>query len=364
MKIAVIVARYAITGVPLAQLRFARALAGRGHEVDFIVGFVDPHSSLPAVAGVNLIVWDKPQVRSLVSRLYRYFRQRAPDLVFTAEDHLNLMVLLAALLSGSRARISASSRVTPFDTYSDRLFSKGWILKQLVRLTMGRADALTCVSQDMVGQYRQVFRRSPHVCVYNIVDDRQSRQRLLESVDHPWFDRKTVPVLVAAGRLAPWKGFMDLIEAISILVSLRPVRLVLLGDGPLRQELQQRIGALGLTDTVELVGYVDNPLKYFAKSEVFVLSSRVEGMPNVLVEAMMCGCTPVATDCPTGPRELLQGGRYGYLVPVGDPQALADGIARALDSPIPPSVLAEAVRPFEEAAVIDRHFAVLGVSPS
>lgn len=364
MKIAVVVARFAITGVPLAQLRLARALARRGHVVDFIVGYVEADYALPVIEGVNVIVWDKPQVRGLLFQCRHYFRTVKPDIVFSAEDHLNLIVLMAAFMAGSRAKISGSSRVTPFDTYSNTLFSKRWILKQLVRLTMGRADALTCVSQDMVGQYREVFRHSPHVCVYNIVDDRQSRQRLMAAVDHPWFARKTAPVLVAAGRLAPWKGFMDLIEAMAILVSVRPLRLVLLGDGPLRGELLQRIGALGLTDSVDLVGYVDNPLKYFARSDVFVLSSHVEGMPNVLVEAMMCGCTPVATDCPTGPRELLQGGRYGYLVPVGDPQALADGIVRALDAPIPPAVLAEAVRPFEEAAVIDRHFAVLEILQS
>ena len=84
-------------------------------------------------------------------------------------------------------------------------------------------------------------------------------------------------------------------------------------------------------------------------------------MPNVLVEAMMCGCTPVATDCPTGPRELLQNGRYGYLVPMRDPEALAAGMLRALDHPIPPARLAEAVKPFEEHAVIDRHFEILGL---
>jgi glycosyltransferase involved in cell wall biosynthesis len=118
----------------------------------------------------------------------------------------------------------------------------------------------------------------------------------------------------------------------------------------------------GLHDVVELLGYVANPLKFFAHADVFVLSSHVEGLPNVLVEAMMCGCTPVSTDCPTGPREVLQDGRYGYLVPMRDPVALAQGIEKALDGPIPKEVLAEAVRPFEESAVIAKHFEVLGLA--
>ena len=106
---------------------------------------------------------------------------------------------------------------------------------------------------------------------------------------------------------------------------------------------------------------MENPLKYYAQSDVFVLSSLVEGLPNVLVEAMMCGCTAVSTDCPTGPREVLRDGKFGYLVPVRDPEAMAAAIQKALDYPTPASLLAEAVSPFEVNTVIDRHFEVLGL---
>lgn len=362
MKICVITPRFALAGVPLAQMRFARALAARGHDVDLVIGYVDPQYSLPPVAEVAVQVWDQPQVRGMLSPMRRYLRKVKPDIVFSAEDHLNAVVLLAAILSRSTALISGSSRVTPFDTYSSRLFSKRWVLKQLVRLVMGRANALTCVSQDMVGQYREVFANPPHVCVYNIVDDRNSRLLMRESAAHPWADREEVPLLVAAGRLATWKGFADLIQAMALLSQRRPARLIILGDGPLRAELQSMVDGLGLDEIVTLVGYVDNPLKYFAKADVFVLSSHVEGMPNVLVEAMMCGCTPVATDCPTGPRELLHGGKYGYLVPVSDAAAMAGAIERALDHPVAEALLAEAIMPFEENAVIDRHFEVLGLT--
>ena len=287
-----------------------------------------------------------------------------PDVVFSAEDHLNAIVLLAAIAVGSKAKISCSSRVTPFDTYSSKPFTKRWVLKHLVRAVMWRADALTCVSKDMVEQYRKVFDFPAHVCVYNIIDDRLSRQRMMEPVDHEWLVRKEGSVVVAAGRLASWKGFADLIHAIKFLPSYRRVRLMILGDGPLRSELETLIVELGLQDVVRLLGYVENPLKYFARADVFVLSSHVEGLPNVLVEAMMCGCTPVSTDCPTGPREVLQNGKYGYLVPIREPLAMAAGIEQALDHPIPKVQLAEAIRPFEEHAVLRRHFEVLGLSGS
>jgi glycosyltransferase involved in cell wall biosynthesis len=168
-------------------------------------------------------------------------------------------------------------------------------------------------------------------------------------------------VVVAAGRLAPWKGFADLIRAMQILSRKRDAKLIILGDGPDRSELQALVVELGLSDIVCLLGYVSNPLKYFAHANVFALSSHVEGLPNVLVEAMMCGCTPVATDCPTGPREVLQDGKFGYLVPVQDPKAMAEAIERALDHPVPRSTLLQGIAPFRAAAVLRRHFELLGL---
>lgn len=361
MKIAVITPRFSLAGVPLAQIRFARALARRGHEVKLMVGFVDPAYKFPEFVDIDIEVWRLPKVRSMLWPLVRYLGSEKPDAVFSAEDHLNTLVLIAALLARSKTKISGSSRVTPFDTYSNVPFTKRWILKQLARLMMRRADALTCVSKDMVAQYRKIFRSPPHVCVYNIVDDAHSRARMHEPVDHRWLLDGRTPVLIAAGRLAPWKGFSDLIEAMTLLKGKRNARLLILGDGPLRNELQSMIDSRDLQDAVELVGYVTNPLKYFSKADVFVLSSLVEGLPNVLVEAMMCGCTPVSTDCPTGPSEVLQADKYGYLVPVSDPPAMAAAIERALDNPIPKELLDEAVEPFEESRVIDRHFELLGL---
>jgi glycosyltransferase involved in cell wall biosynthesis len=361
MNITIVTPRFAIAGVPLAQIRFARALAQRGHAVTLLVGFVEPDFKFPDIDGLNVEILGIPKVRNMLWPLVRHLRTEQPDVVFSAEDHLNLLVILAKFLAGSVAKISGSSRVTPFDTYSTVPLTKRWCLKQLARLMMSRADVLTCVSRDMVTQYQQVFGATSHVCVYNIVVDAHSAARMREPIDHPWLTEKSTPVLVAAGRLAPWKGFADLIEAIALVRSTRPVRLLILGDGPLRESLQGLIHARGLSDCVQLPGYVENPLKLFSRADVFVLSSHVEGLPNVLVEAMMCGCTPVATDCPTGPREVLDDGKYGYLVKPRDPGSIADGIMQALDRRVPRERLQEAIEPFHEETVIARHFELLGL---
>lgn len=361
MKISVIIARYAISGVPLAQLRFARALAASGDDVDLIIGFVNPGYNAPKIDGLNVRVLNKQRVIGMLLPLVRHLRENKPDVVFSAGDHLNVITLLAALVSRSKAKISCSSRVTPFDTYSNVPFTKRWILKLLMRAVMPRADALSCVSKDMVDQYILVFKSAPHVCIYNIIVDNLSLERMSEPVDEERFTEKSGPNLIAAGMLEPWKGFSDLILAMKEVTKTRKARLIILGDGPLRAELQALIEELDLGHAVKLLGYVDNPLKYFSRSDIFVLSSHVEGMPNVLVEAMMCGCTPVSTNCPTGPREVLQDGKYGYLVPVSDPIALAAGIVKAMDHPISKKLLSDAVKPFSDEEVIKRHFEVLGI---
>ena len=183
MKISVIAARYAISGVPLAQLRFARALAALGHDVELIYGLVNHGYSLPIIDGINLRVMNEQRVMGMLMPLTRYLREQNPDVVFSAGDHLNVVVLLAAIISQSKAKISCSSRVTPFDTYSNVPFTKRWVLKLFMRAVMPRANALTCVSKDMVDQYRHVFKSPPHVCIYNIIGDSHSLVKINEAVD-------------------------------------------------------------------------------------------------------------------------------------------------------------------------------------
>lgn len=361
MKITVITPRLTIAGVPLAQIRLAKALQKLNHDIEMVVGFIDPEFELSSINDVSVIHFEKKTVRGMLIPLCRYLMKVKPDIIFSAEDHLNVVILIAAIITRSPVKISGSSRVTPFDTYSNKVFSKGWFLKKIATRVMPRANALTCVSEDMVLQYRQVFKNPPHQCIYNIVVDSESQNRMLESVNHPWIEIKQTPLLVAAGKLAPWKGFEDLIYAIKELDEILDLKLIILGDGPLKDELNNLIIDLSLQNKISLEGFVNNPLKYFYHCDVFVLSSHVEGLPNVLVEAMMCGCTPVSTDCPTGPREVLDNEKYGYLAETRNPQSLARKIHQAIDSPIPKNLLEEAVQNFDELSVLSKHFSSLKI---
>lgn len=362
MKICVIVARFSWTGVPLAQIRFARALAARGHEVELVFGHVGAADRLPDRGCASLTVLGHVSARGMLLPLCRHLRREKPDIIFSSQDNLNGVVLLAALLTGSRAKISGSSRVNPFFTYSNRPLTRKWWFKQAMRAVMWRADALTCVSQGMVEEYRSFFPKLPHVAVHNLVDDAPSRQRMLEPVQHPWFIDKMTPIVVSAGTLSPRKGYSDLIAAFAqAIADGRDARLVIFGEGPSRAELERQVRDLGLEARVALPGKIANPLRYFARSDVFVLSSYFEGLPNALIEAMICGCSLVAADCPSGPMEILDGGRYGKLVPVGDIPALAIAIRSQLDRPTDKALLEQGVRRFGEDAVLARHFELLGL---
>ena len=152
-----------------------------------------------------------------------------------------------------------------------------------------------------------------------------------EPFDHPWFAPGAPPVILGAGRLTEQKDFPTLIRAFALVRKKHPARLMILGEGEERSKLETLVQELGLEKEVSLPGFVDNPYKYMKRAAVFVLSSRWEGFPNVLVEAMALGTPVVSTDCPNGPAEILENGKWGELVPVGETQSLASAVLRTLD---------------------------------
>lgn len=349
-----------MTGVSLAQIRLARAFSARGFPVDFFIGAVADDVVLPSIDGVRFIRNKKARAASMLVPIIKYFRREKPDIVFSAEDHLNIIVALAAFVVKSSAKISASSRITASRVYSKSAGLKGLVLKLFNSLSLYRIDVPTCVSKDLATEYRALFNTEKYQCFYNIIQDVPSLKRMEDEVIDPWFNNCSVPIVVAAGTLTKRKGFDDLINAFAIVVRERPAKLAILGEGYQRGALQALIDQLDLNESVRLLGFQSNPLKYFAKSDIFVLSSYAEGLPNVLVEAMMCGCSPVATDCPTGPREVLLNGAVGHLIPMHDPGAMASAIIASIDNPVSKCRLMQVIEPFSEDVVVASHRAALG----
>lgn len=348
-------------GISGMALRQARAFAARGYPVDLVVDTAAGKAYLDDLpAGIRAVDLGYRLRRGtlaslpLLLPLARYLRRDRPALLLC---HLTLVNGAAALAQ----RLAPATRVAlvehlplpPAAGFAARLARRlrPWLYRQ--------AGAIVAVSGDLARELSQQLHLPPAAVqvIYNPVVSKELETLAREHLDHPWFQLGAPPVVLGIGRLVAQKDFATLLRAIAILPSARESfrdatrspRLALLGEGPQRAELLALAAELGLADRVALLGYVDNPYAYLRRAAVFALSSRFEGLPTVLIEALACGCQAVATDCPYGPREILADGRYGQLVPVGDAIALAAAIQQTLDAPLDPALLQERAQAFSVA---------------
>jgi glycosyltransferase involved in cell wall biosynthesis len=280
-----------------------------------------------------------PRLPSLV----RYLREARPDALISALTYQNLLAIAAARAAGTGTKVLVSERTTVNDLTKHSVSKKKErVLPLLVRRQYLMADAIIAVSDGVANHLaRQVnLPRERIATVYNPVVGPDLFASAAAPVDHPWFQPGQPPVVLGVGRLQEQKDYPTLIRAFARLRALRPARLVILGQGPkpgrteaAQAELRELASSLGVVDDLDVPGYADNPYAYMAQADLFVLSSAWEGFGNALAEALACGCPVVATDCPSGPAEILDGGRYGPLAPVGDDAALAKAMAHVLDAP-------------------------------
>ncbi len=351
-------------GAQRAFAKLASGIAATGREVDLVLGraagpYLDEVS--PDVRIVDLGV---SRFGRAVVPLARYLRSTRPLAVYSALDYVNVVTVLAHGLARVDTRLVVSERNTlSVAAASSPNRSTRW-MPTLVRHIYPRADAVVAVSSGVADDLVAGCGLSPRqlrVLPNPVVTPQLFRMRD-EPVDLPslrgWLEEASVPVVLAVGRLVPQKDFGVLMEAFAQVRRARPARLVVLGEGPLRAELEALARHLGVAADVALPGFCANPYPVMAAADAFVLSSRWEGSPGVLIEAMACGAPVVATDCPSGPRQVLDGGRHGRLVPVGDRDALATGIVDVLAGRVarPP---AESWAPYEQSAAVSACLAVL-----
>ncbi len=322
-------------GVNIVTLRQQNGLAAQ-----LQLAKLDP-GGLMALARPALLTRRPAPVQPYLADLARYLADMRPAALLAAKTPTNLLALWARRLSGAPTRIVISERTQLSQSIT---LSRKWRWRHiapLVARTYPWADAIAAVS-DGVADDLAVTTGLPRAIidtVYNPVVTPELAVRAAESAPHPWLDDGGTPVIVAAGRFVPQKNFPLLLRAFARLRERRPARLLIIGEGRERPRLQAQVEALGIGDDVALPGFTENPYAAFSRAALFVLSSDYEGLGNALIEALACGCPVVSTDCPSGPAEILDGGRYGELVPVNDTEALAAAMIRTLDAPLPTDML-------------------------
>lgn len=268
-------------------------------------------------------------------KLIAYLLREQPTVVLSAMKHANVTVLLAGLFAGGRTPIIVSEHNHASTSLAMHPSVSAFVLRVSMKLLYPRARHVVAVSVGVAEDIQRLLSLpAQHVSViYNPIVGEEIFVKAEQPVDHPRLFEKAIPVVVAAGRLHAQKDFRTLLLAIREARQKRRIGLMILGEGELREELEAMVSTLGLSDDVELPGFVANPYAYMRCADVFVLSSLVEGLPNVLLEAMACGTQVISTDCPSGPAEILEKGMWGRLVPVGNAKALAKAILETLDGP-------------------------------
>ena len=362
-------------GAQRSMLDLARGFAARGHRVDVLA--IRPHGELRQRLGAEIrlvalegwlarlpFVAGSKRRRALAAApsLAVWMRRERPDALLATSHSTNVGAAVAGRLARAPTRI-----VLRIDSQLSRSPALAGTRKQQRRERRARrifpwADAWIAISEGVADDAARItgIERRRIVAIHNPVVTPELLRRAAAPVDDPWLEPGGPPVVLGAGRLVPQKDFATLLRAFARVRAGRAVRLLLLGEGPERPALEKLAHELGVADNVRLVGRVADAPAYMARASVFALSSAWEGFGRVLVEALAVGCPVVSTDCPSGPREILEGGAIGPLVPVGDAAALAGALASVLDRPPSRQLLAKRAQAFTLEHGVQRYLEVLG----
>jgi glycosyltransferase involved in cell wall biosynthesis len=345
-------------GAQRIMLTLAEAVAQRGYAVDLVLVRAEgPHmSDIPD--GVRVVDLNARRIISSLPALVRYLRQEQPITLLSFLSPVNCVAIWAKILSSQKVRVVISERstLTPAKAAArtDRL-----VLPWLMRWSYPYADALIAISNGVADDICRAIGldHSRIKVVYNPALRPAIAEMAQEAIEHPWFSDGAPPVVLGVGRLTQQKDFPTLIRAFTKVRAGQSAHLVILGEGEDRVRLARLAETLGVAKDVALMGFERNPYKYMRRSAVFVFSSLWEGFGNALVEAMALGTPVISTDCPSGPAEILDQGRWGKLVPMKSPDALAEAILQTLANPGPDG--RERAKDFSVDRIVEQYLALL-----
>jgi glycosyltransferase involved in cell wall biosynthesis len=347
-------------GAERVIVNLAQGMTDRGRPVDLVAAAAEGALLDQLPPAVRLVDLRAPRVLRSLGPLTGYLRRERPRVLVSSMSHANLVALWAARLARQATPVVVTVHNTMSHSTTEQGRLAGLLWPHLLRTFYPWASCVVAVSRgaaDDLATSSGLSRDRVEV-VYNPVITPAMMALTRQSPDHPWFAPGQPPVILGVGRLTRQKDFPTLLRAFGQMRQQRAARLIILGEGEDRPRLQALAAELSVTDDVSLPGFKKNAMAYMAGSALFVLSSAWEGLPTVLIEALAAGSRVVSTDCPSGPREILQEGRLGALVPVGDAGALAGAMATALDRPAG-RVPLESLRPFTLDAAVDHYLRLI-----
>jgi glycosyltransferase involved in cell wall biosynthesis len=361
IRLAIFISSMRGGGAQRAMLNLAQGIARRGYAVDLVLARAEGPYLADVPASVRVVDLKAARVLSGLPALIRYLRRERPQAMVSALAYVNIVALWARRMAGVPLRMIVNEQNTLSYSASHSQRRRARLMPALVKRYYPWADGVVTVSEGVGDDLARVtgIPREAIKVIYNpAVMALAVQERAKAPLDHPWFKPGQPPVMIAVGRFHVQKDFLMLIQAFAQVRKAQRARLLILGEGRERPMLEALVQQLGVEQDVSLPGFVTNPFAYMARATLFVLSSRWEGLPTVLVEALCCGTPVIATDCPSGPREILREQRYGQLVPVGDTAAMAAAITKALENttPRPPR---ESWLPFELEVIVDQYLKIL-----
>jgi len=306
---------------------------------------------------VDMVDLGKDRVWLTLPALWKLLLRRRPQALLSLGFSANVLssVLNALIPYDLGVFVSVRSNMSRH-SQNDEVWYSQWV-PSLIRVSYPLAEKIIAVSEGVLEDLASISPRAARrgCVIYNPVFNSEMLRKAEEPVFHPWLEKKNVPVILGVGRLTSQKNFGLLLRAFRRVQESREVRLIILGDGNRRESLEAQIEDLGLKDLVDLHGFVENPYPYMKRASLLVLSSDYEGLPSVPIQALACGCPVVATDCPSGPREILEDGKWGRLVPVGEEAALAEAINESLDEEHDPERLRQRAMDFSVDRAVDEY---------
>lgn len=337
------------------NFRFAKSLNLLNTEIELLGTNVDQKVYHASPDCVHVSSLKASSFRKILLPLIKFLKSKKPDVLLASGPSLHVVTCIAKRITGYPKILVIRIHAHTSSLVEDRRWLNRKILLWLMKHTHQWADYKVSASRGAALDWADLLKidKDDIEVMYNPAVGEDVLEKSMHPVIHPWLNHNETPVLITVARLEKQKSIDVLLHAFSLVLKEKEVKLIIVGDGSLKKELESLAITLGIKEHVDFYGWVENPYALMSKADLFVLSSWYEGFANVIAEALACGCPVVSTNAPSGPSEILEDGKYGRLVPVGDIHSLASSILTSLSEPVDKEFLKKRGMDFHVDKIID-----------